>query len=264
MDYARSTRQPVNPFSDMRIFGLIGSSLSHSFSAEKFNRFFAENHIDAQYINYELESIDQLADLLNNPLLVGLNVTIPYKQAVLPYLNRISPEAMAIGAVNTIRILRHNGMVELEGFNTDATGFELSLRSWLPNDITGALVLGNGGAARAIVYVLEKLGIQVVRVGRQARNHILSYENLPPLHYANNRLIVNTTPLGTWPDVHSCPPIDYSCITDKHFAYDLVYNPTITQFLSLCSKQGCKIKNGEEMLRLQAQSAWKIWNTDIL
>ncbi|WP_235296862.1 shikimate dehydrogenase family protein [Portibacter marinus] len=238
-----------------RKFGLIGYPLKHSFSpgyfAEKFNK---EEIEDAVYDLYELERIDQFENLKRSEI-AGLNVTIPYKEAVMPYLDMLSPEAVSIGAVNTIKFTDQG----LMGYNTDCYGFKNSLTSFYGNrKPTRALVLGTGGASKAVRYVLSNLNIPFTIVSRQPS--LLNYDELSAEHFDGEVLVVNTTPLGTWPDIDKAPNIPYQFLTSKHFLYDLVYNPEKTLFLKLGADQGAAIKNGYDMLKLQAEKSWEIWN----
>lgn len=242
----------------MRKFGLIGYPLSHSFSRNYFSEKFAGEHITGcAYYNFPLEHIDLFTALLrDNPDIEGLNVTIPYKQSVRQFLDEFDITAAEIGAVNCIDI--RNG--RLKGYNTDAIGFELSLRPLLDNSHARALILGTGGASRAVGFVLTKLGIAFSYVSRTKKKGCLTYEELDEAVLYEHTIIVNTTPLGTFPDIHYAPAIPYHLLTLKHLLYDLVYNPRETLFLQKGSAQGATIKNGYEMLVLQAEASWKIWN----
>jgi len=244
-----------------RLFGLIGFPLSHSFSKKYFSEKFKAEHItDCQYELFPLERIEEfeaLTSSLSN--LRGLNVTIPYKQQVLSYLNELDPGAAAIGAVNTIKITQGH----LKGFNTDVHGFWSSLQAFLQEhhaQPTQALVLGTGGAAKAVLYALKQMDIAATVVSRVPLAGQLGYEALDVQVMNAHPLIINTTPLGMTPNVDSAPPIPYQSLTDQHFLYDLVYNPTETEFMRLGLTQGAKVKNGLDMLYLQAEKAWEIWN----
>lgn len=246
----------------MRKFGLIGYPLSHSFSKKYFSEKFEKEGInDAQYELYPIPSIEELPSLLkDNPDLVGLNVTIPYKQQVIPFLDEIDEKAKAIGAVNTIRI--ENG--KLKGYNTDYHGFKDSLLKFhggrtLPNK---ALVLGTGGASKAVITALEDLNIEFQLVSRSSSNTNLSYDDLNTQYSILNtaKLIVNTTPLGTYPDTEKLPDLPYEQLTPEHALYDLVYNPLKTAFMQKGIDANCWVKNGLEMLHGQAEKAWEIWN----
>lgn len=246
----------------MKKLGLIGYPLSHSFSkgyfAEKFKKENIPNH---RYDNYAIPTIADFPNLLaSQTTLVGLNVTIPYKEQVIPYLDSLDSKAAAIGAVNTIRIA--DG--KTKGFNTDIDGFEYSLRTLLGEAITSplrALVLGTGGAAKAVHYVLQQLGIVFQTVSRHADKGDLTYEQLNAASMTAHRLIVNTTPLGMSPHVERAPDLPYEQLGTQHFLYDLIYNPAETRFLERGRLAGAKTTNGLEMLHIQAERAWEIWNT---
>jgi shikimate dehydrogenase len=248
----------------MKLFGLIGFPLSHSFSKKYFSeKFLKENLTECRYENYPLQSLDELSSLIgSHPELMGLNVTIPYKEKVLKLLNSIDENARAIGAVNTIKINRDQGKTMLEGYNTDAYGFYTSLKPFLDNNLKSALILGTGGASKAVAYVLKNLGISCLFVSRHPKSsdHISYADLCGPVLY-DYQLIVNTTPVGMHPDEEAYPDIPYEFITDKHLLYDLVYNPLETQFLGKGKEMGARVVNGIEMLRLQAEKAWKIWNS---
>lgn len=244
----------------MRHFGLIGYPLSHSFSQSFFTNKFREEQItDCVYENFPLEHIDALRDVLEtHPQLVGLNVTIPYKEKVMAYLHHQSDVVKKIGACNCIKIV--NG--ELHGYNTDVTGFENSLRPLLESHHRKALVLGTGGAAKAIHFVLEKLGIIFLEVSRNPfTGRQISYEQLTPELLEQHTLIINTTPVGMYPHVNECPSLPYTALTPRHYLFDLVYNPAKTQFLQKGEEQGAVIKNGADMLVIQAEESWRIWNS---
>ncbi|QNL51152.1 shikimate dehydrogenase [Olivibacter sp. SDN3] len=259
----------------MKKFGLIGYPLKHSFSKKYFNeKFEKESLIDHQYELLPLPNISDLPELLKKqPELCGLNVTIPHKIGVMFYLDKISPEAKEIDAVNCIKIVKSNPVesffsgemcmksVQLEGFNTDVYGFEESLKPLLKKQHTKALVLGNGGAARAVFYVLKRLGIDYAVVSRRANAKQFSYDQLNRTIIEDHLLIINTTPLGTFPQIDEKPLIPYEFIGEKHLLYDLVYNPEETAFLKEGKAKGAQVKNGMEMLHLQAEKNWDIWNS---
>jgi shikimate dehydrogenase len=261
----------------MKHYGLIGFPLSHSFSKKYFTEKFEREHItDAVYDVYPLEHIKDLQDLLDaHPDLCGLNVTIPHKVNVIKYLDWVEHNAKQAGAVNCIRIHAESPVLaafsgeigikghdfRLEGFNTDLYGFEMSLRPLLKDQEYEALVLGDGGAAKAVKCVLENLGIAFKVVTRKPHEGNLLFTDLKPHHIAQHKLIVNTTPIGTSPNVNECPPIPYGAITDEHILYDLVYNPEKTLFLQKGEEHGAKTKNGYEMLLLQAEKSWEIWTS---
>jgi shikimate dehydrogenase len=237
-------------------YGIIGFPLTHSFSPAYFKKKFAERHIDAVYEAYPLNDISEFPALFSaHPAIEGLNVTIPYKEAVMPFLDEIDAVAAAIGAVNCVSI--RNGVKK--GHNTDAAGFELSLVPLLESQHTNALVLGTGGAAKAVLYTLKQLGISYKQVSRQRKEGLLSYEDLTADIVERHKLIINTTPLGMYPDIDNAPAIPYDSIGQGHLLYDLVYNPAETKFLSLGKERGAVTKNGYEMLVLQAEASWKIW-----
>jgi shikimate dehydrogenase len=251
----------------MRKFGLIGYPLSHSFSKKYFGEKFAQANIhDAVYDLYELPQIAQLPALLaQNPEICGLNVTIPYKETVIPYLNQLSESARAIGAVNVIKI---NHQQELIGYNSDYEGFLNSLKSHLQTweflraDLK-ALVLGTGGAAKAVKTALQTLQIPFQVVSRQTNpaQQIIGYEDLNQIQLSDYQLIINTTPVGMYPLIEHCPPIPYHLLSPQYFLYDLVYNPQDTLFLQKGKDLGAKTVNGLEMLYGQAEKAWEIWNS---
>jgi len=245
--------------------GLIGYPLTHSFSKKYFGEKFKQEEI-AGY-NYELFPIPTIEDLPKliaaHPNLLGLNITIPYKQAALPYLDIISEEAQKVGAVNTIKF--HNG--KLKGYNTDVYGFEISLRKLLATAETplhqlNALVLGTGGAAKAVTYVLDKLQIKAQLVSRSKKKGQITYQDIDAVCMQNHQIIVNTTPLGMSPNIDNAPDLPYKHLSYQHFLYDLVYNPEVTKFLQMGLNNNSKIMNGLEMLYLQAEKSWSIWTKE--
>lgn len=235
--------------------GLIGYPLGHSFSPSYFSEKFEKlGLVDAEYKAYSIDHIEGVTDLFDAHM-TGFNVTIPYKEAVIPYLDELSEEAFEIGAVNTVRIMNGRKI----GYNTDAYGFEHSLIGMLGTTrVDRALILGTGGASKAIKYVLRKMGVEFEVISRKPP--FKTYEEVDKAVIAEHPLIINTTPLGMYPKIEECPDIPYSALTDKHFLYDLVYNPEKTLFLKKGELQGSSIKNGYEMLVLQAEKAWDIWN----
>lgn len=242
----------------MKVFGLIGYPLSHSFSkgffAEKFQK---EGINDCIYENFPLEDISQFPALLEQqPDLRGLNVTIPYKEAVLPWLDELSPAAEQIKAVNCIQF--HEGI--RIGFNTDVMGFKRSLQPLLKPHHTNALVLGTGGAAKAVMFVLQELNIPYTVVSRKAQDGVITYDTLDKDVMTAHTIIINTSPLGMYPQTDAAPPIPYELITKHHLLYDLIYNPAETLFLKQGAAKGAAVKNGHEMLVLQAEASWDIWN----
>ena len=223
---------------------------------EKFEK---EKLPDNYYQLFPLKNLSGFSSLLNNhPELAGLNVTIPYKEKIIPYLDKLDQKAIEIGAVNTIKIMRVNGKTLTRGYNTDEDGFFLSTGF---SGVSHAFILGTGGASRAVAYTLEKLGIPVTFVSRNPRNtHMISYPDLQSIQFNKHTLIVNTTPLGMYPDIHSCPQIPYNRLTPEDFLYDLVYNPEQTLFLKNGAERGTKTQNGLKMLQIQAEKSYEIWN----
>ncbi|MFI3247877.1 MAG: shikimate dehydrogenase [Rikenellaceae bacterium] len=243
----------------MRKFGLIGEHLPHSFSGKYFTAKFEREGIEGcVYSLYELPTIDHLEELLSStPQLAGFNVTIPYKQQVMKYLTKLSVEAEAVGAVNCVKI---DGD-DLIGYNTDIIGFKSSLLNLLNGARPDhALILGTGGASLAVEYILKEIGVEYSIISRKAGEGRITYGDLDAKTIAENKLIINATPVGTYPDVDNAPDIPYEFLTKDHFLYDLVYNPPLTKFLASGRSQGAAICNGEAMLIAQAESAWTIWN----
>jgi shikimate dehydrogenase len=242
----------------MRLFGLIGYPLSHSFSQVFFTEKFEKEDIkDCRYLNFPIASIEELRSVINeNPGLEGLNVTIPYKEQVLPYLDELSETVKEIGACNCIKIRQG----KLYGFNTDVPGFEASFVKELKPHHKQALVLGTGGASKAVQYVLTKLAIPFKVVSRNPINNEINYNSITADNIGDYPVIINTTPLGMQPVVHQSPSLPYSAISNKHYLFDLIYNPAKTVFLESGEKYGAVIKNGFEMLVNQAEESWKIWN----
>lgn len=243
----------------LKKYGLIGYPLSHSFSKGYFTEKFKKEGIkNAAYETYPLEKISDFTTLLqNNPELVGLNVTIPYKEAIIPYLDELSEEAKKIGAVNTIKIINGKKI----GYNSDVVGFEKSLIQHLKPTHNKALVLGTGGAAKAVWFVLKKLNIPYLKVSRTASENIIAYDTISIDLVKEYPLIINTTPLGMSPKLETKPDIPYQALTKNHFLYDLVYNPQTTLFLEMGQKMGATIQNGLPMLHGQAERSWELWNT---
>ena len=243
----------------MRQFGLIGYPLGHSFSKRYFTEKFQELGLsDHLYETFPIESIEGLAPLLDtHPDLKGLNVTIPHKEAVIPFLQVQSPVVKAIGACNCIHIKEG----KLWGYNTDVIGFQRSLQSSFPELPEKALILGTGGASKAVRYVLETLNISFQFVSRKKMESTITYDELDAETLREHRLIVNTTPLGMQPAISEAPPIPYEFIGEEHCLFDLIYNPATTVFLEKGRKRGAQIQNGLDMLVIQAEESWKIWNT---
>ena len=246
----------------MKHYGLIGYPLTHSFSKRYFTEKFETGKIDAVYSNYEIDSITKFPEVIaSNPELIGLNVTIPYKEQVIPYLDDLNDSAREIGAVNTVKIIRTGSGIKLKGFNTDTHGFEHSLKPLLKPHHTKALILGTGGASKALKYVLKKLGIDFISASiEELKEKEIRYEDIDEKVISERRLIINATPLGTYPKVEGCPNIPYQFLTNDHLLFDLVYNPEVTRFMSLGLEKGATVKNGYEMLLLQAERSYAIWN----
>ncbi len=247
----------------MKKFGLIGYPLTHSFSKRYFTEKFETEKIDSSYDNYEIDNINKFNEIIaNNPELVGLNVTIPYKEQVIPFLDELNESAKEIGAVNTVKITRSGSGIQLKGFNTDTFGFETSLKPLLKEHHKKALILGTGGASKALKYVLGKLGIEFISASiEELKENEIRYDEIDEKMMAERHLIINATPLGTYPKVETYPNIPYQFITEKHLLFDLVYNPEVTQFMAKGLKKGATVKNGYEMLLNQAIKSYEIWNT---
>ncbi len=241
------------------LFGLIGKGIVYSFSKKYFRERFLNDHLkDYDFENFDIPEIKDFPLILqNNPNLAGLNVTVPYKETIIPFLNGLSKKAIAIGAVNVIRFKKSG---TLKGYNSDYYGFKKSLKPLLLPHHRKALILGTGGSAKAVAFALEELDISYTFVSRQPRGNAIGYDRINTTSFDNYQIIINCTPVGTSPDVKNYPPIPYQFFTDKHLAYDLIYNPGETQFLKKAKRKGAVIKNGMEMLTLQAQKAWEIWN----
>ena len=244
-----------------KLYGLVGYPLGHSFSENFFNQKFEAESINAQYVNFEIPSIEDITQVINgNQNLNGLNVTIPYKEQVIPFLDEIDENATNIGAVNVIKFIKgKNGEVKLKGYNSDIIGFCDSLKPLLTQHHTHALILGTGGAAKAVACGLKSLGIETIYVSRTKKEGALTYEELTPMIMDKYKVIVNTSPIGMYPHVDKCPNIPYELLTPEHLCYDLIYNPDVTLFMKKAKEQGSIVKNGLEMLLLQAFAAWEIW-----
>lgn len=245
-----------------KLYGLIGRDISYSFSRRYFTEKFENLGLsDFEYVNFDLEKIDQFESVVRPKLseIGGLNVTIPYKEEILQFLDEIDPEARQIGAVNTIKILPGN---KLKGFNTDVYGFEKALSHKLDSSYSSALILGTGGASKAVAYVMSKLGLSYKYVSRSlSGGDSLLYGELDREILEEHKVIVNCTPLGTFPDVEKKPDVPYQFLTSEHLLFDLIYNPEKTAFLLEGEAKGAKILNGSLMLKLQADRAWAIWNS---
>jgi len=242
-------------------YGLIGYPLGHSFSISYFNEKFQNENINARYINFEIPSIEALPEVLaSNPELKGLNVTIPYKEKVMSYLDQISPEARAIGAVNVIRVTNKGNKVLLKGFNSDVIGFTKSIEPMLEKWHKKALILGTGGASKAINYGLRSLGLETVYVSRYERPGTIQYHRITPEIVKEYNVIVNCTPVGMYPHADECPNLPYEAMDSHTILYDLIYNPDETLFMKRGMEYGANVKNGLEMLLLQAFASWEFWN----
>lgn len=246
----------------MTKYGLIGYPLGHSFSIGYFNEKFRNEGIDAEYINYEIPSINGLVEILETtPELKGLNVTIPYKQQVMKFLHAVSPEAKAIGAVNVIRVEHKGNKTFLKGYNSDVIGFTKSIEPLLEKYHQKALILGTGGAAKAVNYGLRSLGLETLFVSRTKKKDAVTYQELKPKHIETYNVIVNCTPAGMYPRIDECPDLPYEAMNNHTLLYDLLYNPDETLFMRKGAAQGATVKNGLEMLLLQAFAGWEFWNT---
>ena len=233
-------------------YGLIGTKLKHSFSKDYFERKFKSlNYKNHSYKNFEINNLNSLRELISKNNISGLNVTIPFKEQILNYVDYLDDSAEKIGSINTLKVNKN----KITGFNTDADGFEKSFKPLIENR-NGAIIMGNGGASKAVQYVLTKNKIKFKVISRSGE---IKYENLSNLDIVKNLIIINATPLGMYPDVHSFPKIPYNLLSEKHLVYDLVYNPKETVFLQKARKQKCKVSNGYQMLLNQADLSWKIW-----
>jgi len=240
----------------IRKFGLIGYPLSHSFSPDYFKQKFSSEAISGcRYDAYPLSGADEVKMLLNDPEMCGLNVTIPYKQSIIPFLDGLSPEAREMGAVNTLVRENHAWI----GYNTDVIGFRETLPI-IPDPTKKALILGTGGASLAVEFVFKQLGIRVIKVSRIRKKDILNYQDLSKEIIESAQHIVNTTPLGMFPNVSDCPDVPYEWINPNHICYDLIYNPAETMFMTRAQNQGARVLNGYKMLIAQAEASWKLWN----
>ena len=248
----------------MRIFGLIGYPLSHSFSKKYFSdKFKNENINDAEYLNFSVPSIEQFPKILKSREdFIGFNITSPYKESIIPYLDELDATASEINAVNVVNVIKDGKIQRLKGYNTDVYGFKKSLQKKLNPEIKSALILGTGGAARAVFFALKSLDIKSTFVSRKEKsgNDYLQYKNLNKDVISDNLLIVNATPLGLFPNTETKPDIPYSYLTENHHLFDLIYNPPLTQFLSEGKQKHTTIQNGLEMLHFQAEKAWEIFN----
>jgi len=240
-----------------KVFGLIGRNIDYSFSKEYFSKKFMNEKINCHYSNFDIDDISVLDSIFNKYNISGLNVTIPYKVEIMGILDKIDEEAASIGAVNTIKIIGDKKI----GYNTDHIGFERSISSLIVDKKPkNALILGSGGASKAIKYVLKKLNINHSTVSRESGKSDYTYEDIDETLIKKNKIIINCSPVGTFPEIKNCPKIPYEYLSKEHILYDLVYNPIKTLFLKKGDQIGCKTKNGLEMLEIQANESWKIWN----
>jgi shikimate dehydrogenase len=242
-----------------KLYGLIGRNIDYSFSKKYFTEKFAhEPFLDCEYQNFDIPEITFLHEIITkNPNLKGLNVTIPYKQTIIPFLDKMSKKATKIGAVNVVRFTKKG---KLKGYNSDCYGFRKALSPLLQPHHKKALILGTGGAAQAVAFALDELDITYTFVSREATQNTIDYNRINATTFDNYHIIINCTPLGTSPNITEFPPIPYEFFTEKHIAFDLIYNPEETQFLKKAKKKGAICKNGLEMLQFQADKAWEIWN----
>ena len=247
----------------MRTYGLIGFPLQHSFSKSFFTEKFKQEDIEAEYLNFEIPSINEFQEILDTqPHLCGVNVTLPYKEQIIPYLDELAESAKKVKAVNVVQIRRNQEGIKTIGHNSDLYGFYESIKPLInPKEHTKALVLGTGGASKAIIQGLIDLNIKPQLVSRKKQVGVLTYEDLSETILNEYKVIVNCTPVGTYPNTKDCPSLPYDEITPSHLLYDLVYNPEVTLFLEKGIKQGAKTINGLQMLHLQAKRSWEIWNT---
>ncbi|MBN1820374.1 MAG: shikimate dehydrogenase [Prolixibacteraceae bacterium] len=246
----------------MKKYGLIGYPLTHSFSKKFWTEKFENEGSVNSYENFEIDAIEKILQIINkNPELAGLNVTIPYKEQVIPFLDKIDNAAKEVGAINTVKIIREKGGFILEGYNSDTYGFETTLKPLLKKHHTKALILGTGGASKAIKYVLSKLKIGFISASiEELKENEIRYEEITPELLSERFLIINATPLGTYPKVDTYPRIPYEHLTEKHLLYDLVYNPEVTRFMEFGKEKGAMVKNGYDMLIGQALRSYEIWN----
>jgi shikimate dehydrogenase len=243
---------------EKRKYGLIGKNINYSFSKKYFNdKFLKENITNCSYENYDLQSVKDFKKIIKDNAIKGFNVTIPYKEEIMEFINKIDPIAKKIGAINTIKI--HNKNI-IEGYNTDYIGFVISLKNLITNQ-KKALVLGTGGASKAIIFGLSSIGVESTIVSRNKRKGVISYSELNKKVIEENTIIINCTPLGTFPKTQECPKIPFEFLSSNHICYDLIYNPEKTKFLLESEKMGATIINGKKMLENQANESWKIWNS---
>jgi len=248
----------------MDVYGLIGHPLGHSFSKTYFTDKFENESIDAKYVNFDIESIESVIDVIvSNPELRGFNITLPYKQKIIPYLDEITKEAREIGAVNVVKVIRNGNNIKLKGFNSDVIGFTDSIRPLIRSYHKKALILGTGGASKAIKYSLENIfNIETVMVSRYNRPGTVTYSNIDADAVKEYPVIINCTPIGMYPNIDDYPMLPYDSMDSNNLLYDLIYNPDITSFMKKGKESGAIVKNGLEMLLLQAFASWNMWNND--
>ncbi len=246
----------------MRKFGLIGYPLGHSFSGKYFSEKFArEGIMDCSYENYPLETLNRFPELIfETPELCGLNITIPYKTEIINYIDDTDPAVKEIGAVNVLKIKRIENQIRISGYNSDITGIKVSVMPFVAEHIKNAIILGTGGSSKAVAYTLKKMDIGVTFVSRTKKKDCITYGDLTSRVIRKADLIINTTPLGMFPDITTMPDINFNLLNEKHILFDLVYNPEFTAFLRKGKERGCKIITGLKMLYAQAERSWEIWN----
>lgn len=248
----------------MQHYGLLGKSLKHSFSQKYFTQKFATLGIDADYINLEVNDLSNIREFIFTKQINGFNVTIPYKQEIMQHLDFVHPDALSIGAVNVVNVIKIDNRMALIGYNTDVIGFRETLLPLLKPEHTKALILGNGGAARSVMYVLQQLHIENTLVTRNASENTMTYEQITPEIISEFKLIVNTTPVGQFPNDSECLPLPFEAFTAQHLVYDLIYNPPQTEFLKRAAAQGTTTLSGLPMLHRQADEAWNIFQSEQL
>ena len=238
-----------------KLFGLLGKDIGYSFSRDYFSNKFKAENLQYEYVNFDLENLSTFKSLLSREDIFGMNVTIPYKQEVIPFLDELDPVAKAIGAVNTI-VFKDDKRL---GYNTDHIGFQNTLLNHLKPHHNKAIVMGTGGASKAVCYVLEQLNIQVLKVSRSEGPYRKAYHQLSAKDYKEHSLLINCTPLGTHPNTDAFPPIDYKQLNTEHLMYDLIYNPEVTTFMQMGKDKGAIVLNGYQMLVEQAEASWSLW-----
>ena len=241
----------------MRTFGLVGKNIDYSFSRKYFAEKFSKEQIDAEYLNFDIADISEFPEILNRQNVTGFNVTIPYKEKIISFLDELDDDAKKIGAVNTIKV-ENDG--KLKGYNTDFWGFQKSLEPYLETFHKSALILGTGGASKAVAFALDNLAVEYHFVSRNPAQGQIRYSELSREMINHKKLIINTTPLGTFPNTEQYPPLPFDHLSEEHIVFDLIYNPAETQLMKLAAQQGAKCLNGSRMLALQAEKSWAIWN----